>query len=75
MKKAIFVSGFTGKLGNEKFDKLNAPFLKEDFNRKRIKKNSGDVIIFHGDNDPYVPVNESESLHKNLGGKLNIIPR
>lgn len=75
VKKAIFISGFVHLLGNEIFDLLNKPFLSDDFNRERIKKNTSEAIVFHGDNDPYVPVAEAEYLSKHLWANLIIIPQ
>lgn len=71
--KAILVSGFTKELWNEKFDKLNKPFLKKDFNRDRISDNTNEIIILHGDNDPYVPISEAENLKEKLLWELEII--
>ena len=73
VKKAIFVSWFVHKLGNEMFDILNNPFLSDHFNWERIRTNISESIIFHGDNDPYVPVSEAEYLQKHLWAKLLII--
>lgn len=73
IKKAIFVSGFLHLLWNEKFDSLNKPFVDIDFNWDRIRNNVKDTIVFHWNNDPYVPLSEAEYLNKKLHGKLFII--
>ena len=73
LKKAIFVSWFIHDLGNSTFDKLNKPFLSDAFNRERIRHNTSKSIVFHGDNDPYVPISEAEYLSKQLWAKLIIV--
>lgn len=74
VKKSVFVSWFIHELGNDKFDTLNKPFLSDSFNRERIKCNTSESIVFHGDNDPYVPINEAEYLSKYLWAELIIVP-
>lgn len=74
IKKAIFVSWFVHKLWNIKFDTLNKSFIERDFDRERIKKNAWDIIILHGDNDPYVPFSEAQYLNEKLWWKLEILP-
>jgi predicted alpha/beta hydrolase family esterase len=73
LRKAIFVSWFIHELGNITFDKLNKPFLSDTFNRERIRHNTSQSIVFHGDNDPYVPISEAEYLSKQLWAKLIIV--
>lgn len=72
IKKAIFVAGFLGSLGNTDFDKLNKSFFKE-FEWKTITQNCEKFVLFHADNDPYVPLNKGEELANKLGVKLKII--
>jgi predicted alpha/beta hydrolase family esterase len=47
VKKAILVSGFLHKLGNDEFDTLNAPFIEREWNREQIKKNAEKFVILH----------------------------
>ncbi|GHU08673.1 hypothetical protein FACS189431_5350 [Alphaproteobacteria bacterium] len=70
---SIFVSGFLHDLGNEHFDKLNHTFTHQDFDFTQIKKYAGETFVFAGDNDPYVPMSETEELTKKLGVKPNVI--
>ena len=74
VKQAIFVSWFTHELWNQTFDILNKPFIQKDFDRERIKKNVQDVVILHGDNDPYAPLSEAKYLNEKLWWTLEIIP-
>ena len=73
IKAAFLVSGFAGKLGQEKFDLINANFFEKGFDWTKIKKNCQNFFIYNSDNDPYVPLSKGKELAKNLGVKLNVI--
>lgn len=73
IKAAFLVSGFIGPIGIEKFDSINTTFFEKGFNWRKIKKNCHDFFVYHGDNDPYVPLFMGQDLAKNLGVKLKII--
>ncbi|MFW5853267.1 MAG: RBBP9/YdeN family alpha/beta hydrolase [Patescibacteria group bacterium] len=75
IKTSVFVSGFLHDLDNEDFDKINNSFYNKDFDWGRIIINSQKIAIFHGDNDPYVPVKEAEDLAEKLGVKVRLIKR
>lgn len=73
-KKVILVSGLIDKIGNAEYDILNAPFIDKPFDWKTIKKCcSKRVTVLHGDNDPYVPIEQAEEVAKNLEVPLQII--
>ena len=74
IRKAILVSGFCNKLGNKFFDDLNKTFIEKDFNWDKIKSNSIEFILYHGEGDPYVPIFEAEELEEYLDAELNVIP-
>lgn len=74
INKSILISGFINKLGNKEYDILNKSFINHSFNWKNIIKNAGEIILVHGDNDPYVPIALAKNLANNLRSKLNIIP-
>jgi len=67
VKAALFVAGFTGSLGNPKYDGLNNTFAAKEFNWEKIKKNCGSFFVFHSDNDPYVPLEKAKKLAQKLG--------
>ncbi len=71
--KSIFVSGFLDELGIPEYDELNSTFIKHDFNWKKIRENAGEIHILHGDNDPYVPLEQAHKLSKHLKAEVNII--
>lgn len=72
--KSVFVSGFLDELGNEFFDNLNKSFINHAFDWDKIRRNAGEITLFHGDNDPYVPLAAAESLSTKLKTPLTIIP-
>lgn len=71
--ESVFVSGFIDKLGNDYFDNLNDTFINKNFDWDKIKKNAGKITIFHGDNDPYVPLLAARKLSDKLEIPLTII--
>lgn len=74
VKKAIFVSGFIREIGIPEYDDLNASFIKKSgWDWDAIQNNAKDILIYHGSNDPYVPVEQAKELHQKIGGKLKII--
>ncbi len=62
VRACFFVSGFTGRLGNEKFDSLNNSFADREFDWKKIKQECKRFVLFHSDNDPYVPLEKAQKL-------------
>lgn len=42
----------------------------KNFDWNKIKGSAGNVAVFHGDNNPYVPLDESKDFAENLGSKL-----
>ncbi len=75
IKAAFFVSGFTGSLNNPTFDKLNSSFSDKEFDWQKIKENCAQFYVFHGDNDPYVPLQKAQDLAKHLGVDVILIKR
>ena len=73
--KSIFVSPFVQALGNEHYDALNADFCEPAriFDWEKIRRNMGEATLFHGDNDPYVPLGAAEYVSKKLGVPLTLI--
>jgi len=74
ISKSIFVSPVMDKINIPEYDKLNKPFIKTpNFDWLSISNNAGEITIFHGDNDPYVPKKHAEFLQDQIGGELKII--
>ncbi len=80
VKASVLVGGFVQPIGIQRYDTLNTTFLNDRFDWPRIRRNSGKVLIYYGNNDPYVPLKNSEELAKRFevqpiiikgGGHLN----
>lgn len=70
---AIFVSVVMDKINIPEYDRLNDSFIHHDFNWDKIRKNADKVTIFHGDDDPYVPLAQAQTLSDHLGTPVTII--
>lgn len=66
----VFVAGFTNDLG---FGELKS-FFTTPIDYEKIKKHSGTFVDIFSDNDPYVPLSESEVLKKKLGVEMVFKP-
>ena len=71
-KVAFFIAPFVRSLGNETFDSVNKTFYKE-FNWQKIRKHCPTFILFHADNDPYVPISKAQEVANHLNVSLNIV--
>ncbi|MBD3247675.1 hypothetical protein GF382_00095 [Candidatus Falkowbacteria bacterium] len=69
--KAIFVSGFATPIGFAEPDK----FIGAGVDLEKVKGKCGKFIVFHSDNDPYVPMDKAHELEKALDAELNIISK
>lgn len=70
VKAAFLVSGFAGLLDNDSFDSINESISAREFKWEAIRNNCKHFVIFHSDNDPYVPIEKA----RNLGVHLNTEP-
>jgi predicted alpha/beta hydrolase family esterase len=73
VRASFFVSGFVGELGDPQFDNVNRSFVCRDFDWKKIRSNMGKAFLYHGDTDPYVPLEKCKELSKRLQVKPNLI--
>jgi predicted alpha/beta hydrolase family esterase len=53
---SFLVSSFVHELGIPQFDEINSSFFRGGFDWPTIKNNAGRAFVYHGDNDPYVPL-------------------
>jgi|SRR3989339_1756848 len=67
IKASFFVSGFAEFLDDPIFDAINKSFVYKKFGWRKIRKNCKRFFVFHSDNDPYVSLEKSKNLAKNLG--------
>lgn len=76
VKACFFVAGFVGKLSVKDFkdlNEINSTFTEKNFNWEKIKNNCEKFILYHSDNDPYVPLEKAKELSEKLGCELKII--
>ncbi len=72
--RAVFlVSSFIGKPTHEKFKVINPEFINKEFQWEKIKKSCQRFYLYHGNNDPYIPVEDAITLAENLDANLNLI--
>lgn len=72
-EKTILVSCLIDKIGIPEYDELNAPFIVQPFYWETLKQYAGDISILHGDNDPYVPLEQAQKLGKRLHTEVRLI--
>lgn len=71
-KQTILAGAIINVMNNE-FDELVKTFIDRPFNWSTIKENCDNTIIFHGDNDPYVPLSQAETISTKLDAPLHIV--
>lgn len=69
----FLASSFVGTLGLPEFDSLNSSFVTPPFAWDTIRENAGSVFIYHGDNDPYVPIAKAEEVAQSLAAPLVLV--
>ena len=74
---AVMVGAWAGGLPNS-YEEGNPQFInlfpKEGFDFEVIKNKAERLAFFHGDNDPYCPLEQAQYLAKNLDASLTVIP-
>lgn len=70
----ILVSALIDKIDNEEYDTLNKTFIEGEFDWKTIQKSGTDFTLIHGENDPYVPIEQPNLIADKLDIPLNILP-
>jgi len=70
----LLAAGWHGLLNNPELDPLICSFCQPELDWGHIRERAGRVIMFHGDNDPYVPLKLGRELAYQLAAQLEIIP-
>ncbi|MDD9912609.1 MAG: alpha/beta hydrolase [Alphaproteobacteria bacterium] len=70
---SVFVSTPFGPSNVQEFAHLDTTFLETDFNWEHIQKQAGKIALFHGDDDPVAPVQQSYDVSKHLGTDVTIV--
>lgn len=71
---AFFASGFTGLLDKPEFDKINKTITDREFDFNQINSNCGDFYLYHGSDDPNVPLNKAVDLARRCHTGVYVIP-
>ncbi len=71
---AILVAPPIRKLGMEELDHHNASFYDHEFVWDAIHNNCDNIIVYHSDNDPYVPLEQAKVITEKLDAELEMIP-
>ncbi|MFZ2587645.1 MAG: alpha/beta hydrolase [Alphaproteobacteria bacterium] len=73
--QAILVSPVIADISNTEYDTLNSTFTHHPFSWSAIQANAKSINILHGDNDPYVPFTQAQTVADKLDATLTIIPQ
>ncbi|MDP4000444.1 MAG: alpha/beta hydrolase, partial [bacterium] len=76
-REAVFlVSGLVGPLEEKeetkKFNKLNQTFYEEQFRWDKISAASKAFFVYHGTDDPYVPMHHADVIANGLGKDVEV---
>lgn len=78
LERPVFYTALVGcvihEIGDTEIDTLNKSFVNHPYEWGKIRKNAGKISIFHGDDDPYVPLDQPLELARALNIPLTIIP-
>lgn len=73
VRQSIFVSTVMDDINIAEYDELNSSFVHHKFDWNTINKNKGIATIFHGDNDPYVPMSHADILSQKIKTPVSVI--
>lgn len=71
--QTIFVAPVLGACGHPDYDALNKTFFSAAFDWDKIGNNAGRIQVFHGDDDPYVPLSHPIELAEMLDEQVTIV--
>jgi len=72
-QKLTLVSAVIDEIDNEEYDRLNKSFIDKEYDWDKIKGHCPEIIIIHGNNDPYVPLKQPETIADQLDIPLNLM--
>lgn len=73
IRATFLVASVWGVMENE-FDPLMASFTAAPYDWPKIRENGGAMHVFHGENDPYIALDKSQELTKNVKADVTLIP-
>lgn len=71
--EAVLIGSFTRLLASDPEWPMLKGLFEESFDFNKIKSMSDCFTFYHGDNDPYCPLDQAEYLVEQTGGKMNLI--
>jgi predicted alpha/beta hydrolase family esterase len=74
IRGVFLVASYAEPIGHAGYDRINTAFFDAEFNWGTIKNNVQTVGVITGSDDPFVPMEITERLAKNLGQTVVTIP-
>ncbi len=68
----FLIAGFIRGAGDE-YDQMNKTFYNEPFDWEKIKSNGGGFFCFASDNDPNVPIDQTEEVATGVGSEIILV--
>lgn len=69
----FLVASVSGPMGNA-FDPILTSFIDHPYDWVRIRAHCQSFCVLHADDDPYIRLEQAESMAKNLGTTITLIP-
>jgi hypothetical protein len=74
VKAGLLVSPVSTDIQIPEYDALNETFINSSFDWSKIRQRAQRFEVIHGDNDPYVPLEQAQYFSENLACNLEVIP-
>lgn len=71
---AFYVAGYLREIGVPEYDAVNQTFFADQIDFARVRKNARAIVVYAGDDDPYVPYVQQQELATKLNAPLRTIP-
>lgn len=75
LRATFLVGAFLGRVGIDKFDVVNESFFAGPFDWARVRRMGGQMFLYDGDDDPYVPAANVTGISRFLDRPIIWIPR
>lgn len=73
VKYAALIGVVIAAIDDDEINKLNETFINHDYQWNEIQSGAQHISIFHGTNDPYVPLSQPQTVAKALNINLQTI--
>ncbi len=71
--RACFLVAPVSEIMRNDFDSLVSTFINHSFKWEKIRNHAKSIVIFHADDDPYIPLSHARRLANNLDARLTVI--